>query len=83
MKTVAELEKELAIARRREQEAAKKCPLCDGAGWICDTTYDRTGVMAVCDRCYGTGLPSKRVEEIIRQALAPYRKPLSVTGESP
>lgn len=33
------------------------CYGCDGKGWFCDSTYDRSGVNVSCKACYGTGLP--------------------------
>ncbi len=50
------------------------CYGCDGKGWFCDSTYDRSGVNVSCKACYGTGLPAHRVSEIIREAMLPYRK---------
>lgn len=76
MRTVAEIERELAQAKLRERFAKEHCTSCSGKGWYCDSTYDRSGVDVYCDRCHGTGLPATRVAELIRQAMAPYRKPI-------
>lgn len=78
MKSVAELEKELAEAKRREKLEKEHCPACQDKGWICDSTYDRCGVDVSCDACHGSGLSRSKVAEIIRNAFAPYRK---VVGE--
>lgn len=47
----------------------KKCPSCDGKGWLVDTTYDRSGEVVECLRCYGTG----HSQEFIRRLLAAQR----------
>ena len=75
METVAELERKLGVARKREARAAAQCSECDGAGWISDTTYDRTGVPCRCGRCHGSGLPKGRVDDLITEAMAGFVKP--------
>lgn len=78
-RTVAELERELAKAKERARLAKEQCTSCSGKGWYCDSTYDRSGEDVSCSRCHGTGLPEKRVAEIISDALAPYRKQVGAT----
>lgn len=73
MRSIPEIEAELAAAKERERLASERCIACHGKGWICDTTYDRTGQDVQCDRCHGSGLPRDKVQEIIRSAFARYR----------
>ena len=72
METVAELKRKLSAAQKREHDAQKRCQSCSGKGYICDSTYDRTGVDVGCGKCRGTGLPQHVVNEIIDDAFAPY-----------
>jgi DnaJ-class molecular chaperone len=54
------------------------CPSCRGKGWICDTTYDRSGTNVRCARCYGTG----RSEDQIRRAVHRLYKPVPVPADT-
>ena len=74
MKTVDQLERELAEAKERVRLTTVQCTSCSGKGGYLDTTYDRTGEHVTCGRCYGSGLPEKRVNQIIAEAFAPFRK---------
>jgi hypothetical protein len=51
--------------------ASSKCPSCNGKGWICDTTYVRSGETVPCGWCYRTGLN----DNVIARKLKPYVKP--------
>ena len=74
MTEIARLETELKRLRAKEAIALKRCPHCDGEGSFLDTTYDRSGAETRCSHCYGTGLPQKRVRQIIDDAFSPYRR---------
>ncbi len=69
MATVAELERLLAEAKIREADQKSKCSTCHGKGFICDTTYDRTGVDHQCSQCFGTGFDADKVKAIIDRAF--------------
>lgn len=71
-----QLRRELAEIERREQLAKLQCTDCGGKGWFSDTTYNRTGEDVSCGRCHGSGLPKDQVDSIIREAFAPFRKPV-------
>lgn len=47
-----------------------KCKSCDGKGFLLDTTYDRSGELVECTKCYGTG----RAQEAIYRLLVAQRK---------
>lgn len=74
LESVETLKRKLAEAEAREKRTKEGCQSCDGKGFICDTTYDRTGENVQCGRCYGTGFPADRVAKIIRDAFAPYER---------
>ena len=74
MESASQLRIKLREAEKRERRAKEVCMGCDGKGYICDTTYDRTGVDTPCGRCHGSGLPAERVEKIISDAFAPYQR---------
>lgn len=83
MKSVSELERELAEAKERVRLEKEQCTSCGGKGWFSDSTYDRSGEDVSCGRCHGTGFPAKRVAEIIQDAFSPYRKAVGVTQPPP
>lgn len=83
MRSISEIERELAEARARQKRKETVCIACDGKGWTWDTTYDRTGIHASCSTCYGSGLPKTRVDKIIKDAFAPFRKPSSAMETTP
>lgn len=77
--SVWDLERRLAIAKKREADMASMvCLRCDGAGWLNDTTYNRTGETFVCATCYGTGWPIGRVRQAIDQAFSKNIRPKPV-----
>ncbi|GAA4218738.1 hypothetical protein GGQ68_002538 [Sagittula marina] len=74
--SVADLERRLAAAKKREADAAAShCLKCNGAGWFEDTTYDRTGAWAKCGHCHGTGWPIGRVRRVFDAAFAKHVQP--------
>ena len=83
MKSIPELEHELKEAKETVRLAKVQCTGCGGKGWFSDSTYDRSGEDVSCDRCHGTGLPASRVAKIIREAFAPYRKPVGREPPAP
>ena len=48
----------------------RKCKSCSGKGALIDTTYDRTGAIVECEKCYGTGFS----QDVIRKMLEPQRE---------
>lgn len=71
---VARLRRELKETVAEEKAVKTTCRACDGKGWELDTTYDRTGTWEECVKCYGTGLPPRSVQIIIREAFRKYKK---------
>lgn len=41
------------------------CKSCDGKGWICDTTYDRTGANIGCNTCFSTGRSTEDIKTAV------------------
>jgi len=74
MDSIQELERKLAEAKRIEARRKVACSACDGKGWFCDSTYDRSGVNVSCDRCHGSGKPDDEVRQIISAAFLPHKK---------
>jgi hypothetical protein len=81
MDSVADLERRLVYARKREADALARCLCCNGTGWIRDTSFDRVSEWEGCRRCRCSGLPAAQFEKVISDAMAGLCKPKPADSE--